>query len=129
MKSFVGSYGSLRCSSISEPIDDELVTAVYPSGSALAAVAKPLAPPAPGRGSITIGCPIRCDTSLRTTRDTVSAALPAGNGLITRICRVGYCSARTAAVAAMRIAPARAQEARSDNTKLSRIGVDQASLA
>src|SRR5262249_54846617 len=64
---------------------------------------KPRVPPAPGRTSTTIACPRFCDTWSSTTRPVVSEALPAANGLITRIGRVGQSCAR-AVVAAMRVA-------------------------
>src|SRR6516225_9129788 len=50
-------------------------------------------PPAPGLASITIGWPRSCETRSRTTRLTVSDALPAANGLMTLIGRVGQSSA------------------------------------
>src|SRR5579884_2827100 len=67
-------------------------------------------PPAPGRSSITNGCPTICDAWSSTTRVTVSEALPAGYGLMTRIGRVGHCCAlagRAAANAPTHAAPAR----------------------
>jgi hypothetical protein len=50
-------------------------------------------PPAPGLVSITIGWPTNWETLSRTTRAVVSEALPAGNGLITLIGRVGQSAA------------------------------------
>src|ERR1700732_2364302 len=53
---------------------------------------------------MTIGWPMFCDTWSSTTRPVVLDALPAANGLITRIGRVGHCCARAATVAATRTA-------------------------
>src|SRR5262249_1154404 len=50
-----------------------------------------------------IGWPMFCDTWSTTTRPVVSEALPAANGLMTRMGRVGHSWAR-AVVAAMRTA-------------------------
>jgi hypothetical protein len=54
---------------------------------------------------MTIGWPKSCDTWSSTTRLTVSAALPAKNGLTTRIGRVGHESSAMAGTAGKIAAP------------------------
>jgi hypothetical protein len=70
--------------------------------------------------SITIGWPRICDTRWRTTRLTVSDALPAGNGLMTLIGRLGQSSAFADVAVARRNTPRAAVNGRSESTKTSK---------
>src|SRR5437763_351824 len=76
-------------------------------------------PPAPGFASITIGWPRSCAMLSTTTRLTVSEALPAGNGLMTLIGRVGQLSASAADVAIRTAADKAPTNGRNDNTRTS----------
>src|SRR5581483_8338545 len=76
-----GSYGIFATVDLAITWADECASSVYPSGVASATARAPMVPLAPGRCS-------------KTMRGTTSAALPALNGTITRIGRVGHSSAR-----------------------------------
>src|SRR5438132_1600539 len=68
----------------------------------------PIVPPPPGLFSMTNGWPSCRETWSSTTRATVSLALPAVNGLMTCIARVGQASPSAAAAAATSATPAMA---------------------
>src|SRR5437868_3457996 len=76
-------------------------------------------PPAPGLVSITIGWPTNLETLSRTTRAVVSEALPAGNGLMTLIGRVGQSSAAAAEAASSSTAPSTPANGRNEDTGIS----------
>ena len=63
-KSLIGSYGALSASSAVMLWLDAAKTSVLPSGAALATLAVPIAPPAPGRFSTMIVCPSAWPSSL-----------------------------------------------------------------
>src|SRR3954452_9685727 len=63
---------------------------VCPSGSALAAAAIPMVPPAPGRFSTTNGWPSCSERRCVTVRAMMSVALPAVNGTMTCTRLVGH---------------------------------------
>ena len=67
----------------------ECTSMVWPSGSAFATMPTPSVPPAPPRFSTITGWPIWVDTCSITARATMSTALPAVNGTITRTGLVG----------------------------------------
>jgi len=54
----------------------------------------PVVPPAPGRLSMTIGCPICADTCSSTMRPTMSLAFPALKGTMAVMVRTGKACAR-----------------------------------
>ena len=70
-------------------IPGEVISRVYPSGSALATMSAPMLPPAPGLFSMMIGCPSVLASSSPTARASTSTRPPAGNGATMRIGRFG----------------------------------------
>src|SRR6185295_15070408 len=62
---------------------------VWPSGAARAAWPTPMVPPAPGRLSMMIGWPSCLESCSNTMRAVMSLALPAANGMMAVIGRVG----------------------------------------
>src|SRR5581483_314196 len=74
------------------------MSSVWPSGLAFATTSAPSTPPAPGRLSITTGCPSASPSFGAIIRATVSADAPEVNGMTKRIGFVGYdCAAAGAA--------------------------------
>src|SRR5262245_44936969 len=71
-------------------------------------MAAPIVPPPPGLFSMTNGCPTCRETGSTTTRATLPLALPAVNGLIACIARLGHGCGSAAAVAATSATPAMA---------------------
>src|SRR5262245_12425137 len=82
----------------------DVISSVWPSGSALATTSAPMFPPAPGRFSTTTGWPSVLASSSPTARARTSTSPPAGNGAIMRMGFVGQvCAAAADARPAVRI--------------------------
>src|SRR6185369_4934545 len=83
---------------------------VWPSGGALAAIAAPIAPAAPGLLSITMFQPVLSATLAARMRATGSVVPPGGNGTTTRIGPLGQspapCARTIAGVARAAVVPA-----------------------
>src|SRR5262245_26015547 len=82
----------------------DVISSVWPSGSALATTSAPILPPAPGRFSTMTGWPRVLASSSPTARASTSTSPPAGNGAIMRMGFVGQvCAPAADANAAPRI--------------------------
>src|SRR5216117_3196232 len=86
--------------------DEECTKSVYPSGPDFATTAAPMVPPAPGRFSMTIGCPSWGESLSDTVRAMMSVPLPGVNGTMILIGFAGHvcacaptCRAQSASVA------------------------------
>jgi hypothetical protein len=64
-------------------------SSVYPSAGARTAASMPILVPAPGRFSMTNGCPSRPDNCWPTMRAMISKAPPGATGTMMRTGRVG----------------------------------------
>src|SRR6476659_8051031 len=82
---------------------------VWPSGGALAAIAAPIAPAAPGLLSITMFQPVLSATLAASKRATGSVVPPGGKGTTTRIGPLGHsaCARTMVGAANEAVAPAR----------------------
>src|SRR6188768_1920536 len=92
----------------------KVIIQVWPSGGALAAMAAPIAPAAPGLLSITVAQPVLSLTLAARRRATGSVVPPGGKGTTTRIGPLGHsvplfelCARTRAGAARAAVVPAR----------------------
>src|SRR5262249_17212310 len=89
----------------------DVISSVWPSGSALATTSAPILPPAPGRFSTMTGWPRVLASSSPTARASTSTSPPAGNAAIMRMAFVGHACAPPAHATAAANAAARLRNA------------------
>ena len=92
-KSRIGSYGGVAPSSAVTLWLDAAKISVWPSGDALATLAVPIAPPAPGRLSMIAVSPSAAPSSEWNVRARTSRAPPAAKGTTMRITLPPGCAA------------------------------------
>src|SRR5712691_5010444 len=80
--------------------EEECTKSVWPSGSDFATTAAPMVPPAPGRFSMTMGCPSWGESLSVTVRAMMSVPLPGVNGTTILIGFAGHACAHAADCAA-----------------------------
>src|SRR5438094_1979176 len=86
--------------------EEECTKSVVPSGSDFATTAAPMVPPAPGRFSITMGCPSWGESLSVTVRAMMSVPLPGVNGTMILIGFEGQACAQAAVCAIHSAIPA-----------------------